>query len=296
VSLEHVDHATHLLETAVLPRLTSALVSVCLLAAAVRQDAPADRPQVIKLQRFRKALWTVRVTVNGASGDFLLDTGGGNTFVTDAFAAHLTCTFWGRTTGYNMFGQRGDGPHCDDVRLAAGEAQLTPVDVGKIDFGDRFAGDKAPDGLLSLDAFDGRAFTLDQVAGTLTIETPESLASRIEGMRELPLRLVRGTSARELDAFVGVRTPRGRAWLTLDSGAGGVSLIAREYAEAFGLDPKIKEQQLRFAITPEISVNSPVLVTDMIMDGNLGQPFLSKYLVTLDLRNGRLWVGPPSSR
>jgi len=275
-------------------KATSAILSACLLAAAIRPDASVDRPQIIKLERFRKALWTVRVTVNGVSGNFLLDTGGGNTLVTEPFAAHLTCTFWGRTTGYNMFGQRADGPHCDDVHLAAGTTQLTSVDVGKFDFGDRFAGDKAPDGLLSLDAFDGKAFTLDQVAGTLTIETPESLAHRVERMHELPLRLVRGTSARELDAFVGVRTPQGIAWLTLDSGAGGVSLIAREYAEAFRLDPSIKEQQLRFEITPDISVNSPVLVTDMIMDGNLGQPFMSQYVLTFDLRNSRLWVGKPS--
>jgi len=33
------------------------------------------------------------------------------------------------------------------------------------------------------------------------------------------------------------------------------------------------------------------MVTDMIMDGNLGQPFLSRYIVTLDLQNGRIWIG-----
>jgi hypothetical protein len=173
--------------------------------------------------------------------------------------------------------------------------QLTPVDVGTIDFGDRFPGDRAPDGLLSLDAFDGKAITLDQAAGTLTIETAASLARRIEGMRELPLRLVRGAAARGLDAFVGVTTPRGRAWLGLDSGAGGVSLIGREYAEAFGLDPAVKEQRLSFAIAPDIEIDSPVLVTDLIMDGNLGQPFLSRYVVTLDLAHGRLWLGGPSA-
>jgi hypothetical protein len=70
-----------------------------------------------------------------------------------------------------------------------------------------------------------------------------------------------------------------------------VSLIAPEYAEAFGLDPKAKEQRLRFEIAPGIEIDSPVLVTDMIMDGNLGQPFMSRYVLTFDLRNGRLWIG-----
>ena len=275
-------------------KLTSTLLGACLLAAAVPFHSPADGPQIIKLERFRKALWKVHITVNGKAGDFLLDTGGGSTLVTDTFSAGLRCTFWGRLTGYNMFGQRGDGPHCDDVQLAAGEVPLTPVDVGKIDFAGRFPGDKAPDGLLSLDAFDGKAITLDQDAATLTIETTASLAERIKGMHELPFRLVRGMAARGLDGYVGVRTPRGLTWLTLDSGAGGVSLIAREYAEAFGLDPAIKEQQLRFEIAPGIKVDSPALVADMIMDGNLGQPFMSQYVLTFDLRNSRLWIGKRS--
>jgi hypothetical protein len=283
--------------------LNATLLTLCLLVVGSplprtdegpRVPRPGEGPQVIKLERFRKALWKVHVTVNGVPGDFLLDTGGGNTLVTEPMTPRLGCTFWGRTTGYNMFGARGDGPHCDGVRVAAGQVQLTPVDVGTIDFGDRFPGDRAPDGLLSLDAFDGKAITLDQVAGTLTIETATSLARRIQGMRELPLRLARGAAARGLDAFVGVTTPRGRTWLGLDSGAGGVSLIAREYAEAFGLDPAVKEQRLRFAIAPGVEIDSPVLVTDLIMDGNLGQPFLSRYVVTLDLANGRLWIGRPS--
>jgi hypothetical protein len=249
-----------------------------------------SKPQLIKLERFRKALWTVRVTVNGKTGDFLFDTGGGQTLVTPSFAAGLDCTFSGRTTGYNMFGERIDTPHCDDVRLSAYQVPLTPVSIGKFDFGDRFAGDKTPDGLLSLDAFDGQVITLDQVAGTLTIETPTSLTEKTNSMQALPLRVGRECSARCLSVFVGAPTPQGMTWLVLDSGAGGVSLIAKEYAQAFGLDPNSKDQRLRFDLAPGVPVDSPVIVTDMIMDGNLGQPFMSRYIVTLDLAASRMWV------
>jgi hypothetical protein len=273
------------------PKLALGLLLTLLPTVAISSvESPADEPQVIQLQRFRKALWKVHVTVNGIPGDFLLDTGGGNTLVTEAFSSRLGCKYWGRTTGYNMFGRRNDGPHCDDVRLMAGDVPLTPVNVSKIDFGDQFSGDKSPDGLLSLDAFDGKAITLDQVAGTLTIETARSLTRRIRGMRELPFRMSRECSARCLSVFVGVPTQNGLTWLILDSGAGGVSLIAREYAEAFGLDPAAKEQRLRYDIAPGIEVDSPVLVSDLIMDGNLGQPFMSEYVLTFDLRNGRLWA------
>jgi hypothetical protein len=263
--------------------------AACLLLFAAVSFA-AGQPQVIKLERFRKALWKVHVTFQGKPGDFLLDTGGGMTLFSEGFAASTSCIFWGRVTGYNMFGTRGDGPRCENVQLRVGDIALTPVTAGKIDFGDRFAGDKAPDGLLSLDSFAGKAITLDQAAGTLTIETPESLARRVKTMKELPLRLARECSGICLDAFVGVPVSEGTAWLTLDSGAGGVSLIAKDFARFFGLDPAVKEQRLKFQIAEGVDVDSPVMVTDMILDGNLGQPFLSRYVVTLDLAASRMWV------
>lgn len=251
---------------------------------------PADKPQVIKLERFRKALWKVPVTINGKSGDFLLDTGGGVTLVTDRFVKGLDCKFWGRTTGYNMFGKRNDGPHCDNVQIMAGQVTLTPVNIGTIDFDDQFPGDKAPDGLLSLDAFDGKVITLDQKAGSLLIETPKSLARRIKVMKELPFRVSRECSARCLSVFLGVPTSEGMTWLVLDSGAGGVSLISKDYAKHFGLDPNGQDQHLKFNIAPGVSIDSPVMVADLIMDGNLGQPFLSQYVITMDLAQSRLWI------
>jgi predicted aspartyl protease len=263
------------------------VISPSLVYAASKAD---DQPQVIKLQRFRKALWKVHVTVKGKPGDFLLDTGGGVTLVTDAFAKGIDCKFWGRTTGYNMFGKKSEGPHCDNVSITAGDVALTPVNIGTIDFGDQFAGDKSPDGLLSLDAFDSKAFTFDQKAGVLTIETPKSLVKRTKSMKELPIRVSRECSARCLSVFLGVPTSEGMTWLILDSGAGGVSLISTDHAKLFGLDPKAKEQRLKFDAASGVPIDSPALVTDMIMDGNLGQPFMSQYVITLDLAHGRLWL------
>ena len=223
-------------------------------ASPTTEGFEVGTPQVIRLERFRQALWEARVTVNGKSGDFLFDTGGGITLLGKDFTPDLDCRFWGRTTGYNMFGERHDDPHCDGVQIRAGDVALTPVSVGRIDFGDRFPGSKAPDGLLSLDAFDGKAITLDQAAAALIVETPGSLAARTKTMQELPLRVSRECSARCLSAFMGVPTADGMTWLILDSGAGGVSLIAKDYARAFGLDPDSKEQRLRYEVAPGVSV------------------------------------------
>lgn len=264
-------------------------ISVLMMPPLCAVGKAIEKPQVIKLERFRKALWKVHVTVKNKPGDFLLDTGGGVTLLTDDFAKDMDCKFWGRITGYNMFGERSDNPHCDNVQIKAGDVALTPVNVGKIDFGTQFPGDKAPDGLLSLDAFDGKVITLDQKAATLTIETNRSLARRTKGMKQLPFRISRECSGRCLSVFVGVQTAEGMTWLILDSGAGGVSLIAKDYAKYFGLNPQGGEQRLKYEIAPGVSVDSPVVVTDMIMDGNLGQPFMSQYIITLDLIHGRAW-------
>ena len=101
-----------------------------------------EKPQVIKLDRFRKALWKVHVSVKGKPGDFLLDTGGGQTLLTEEFSKSVDCKFWGRTTGYNVFGKRSDSPHCDNVQITAGDVALTPVSIGKIDFGDQLRATK----------------------------------------------------------------------------------------------------------------------------------------------------------
>ena len=251
----------------------------------------ADGPQVIKLERFRKALWKIHVTVGGKAGDFLFDTGGGLTHLTEDFVGGIDCKFWGRNTGYNMFGKKGEGPHCDNVQITAGDVALTPVNVGKINFEGQFPGDKNPDGLLALDAFDGKVITLDQKAATLTIETEKSLKKRVQSMKEFPFRLARECSGRCLSAFLGVNTPNGMTWMNVDSAAGGVSLIAKEYAASVGLDPNKKEQQINYQLSPDVTISGPVFVTDLIMDGNLGQPFLSNYVITLDLLHGRMWIG-----
>lgn len=251
----------------------------------------AQEPQVIKLDRFRKALWKVNVTVMGKTGDFLFDTGGGITLLATEFSKEIDCTFGGRFTGYNMFGKKGGGPYCSDVQLSSRGVALTPVNVGRMSLDGYFPGDKAPDGLLSLDSFDGKVITIDQRAGTITLETEKSLKKRIKTMKEYPMRIARECSGRCLSAFLGVKTSGGMTWLNIDTGAGGVSIFSKEYAPLFGLGDAEKGQEVSYAIDENIRITGPAMVTEMIMDGNLGQPFLAKYVLTLDLKAGRLWLG-----
>jgi hypothetical protein len=254
-------------------------------------NSVAQSPQVIKLARFRKALWKVHVTVKGKEGDFLFDTGGGITLLAEEFSKGVDCKFWGRFTGYNMFGNKGGGPYCSDVQLTAGGVALTPVNIGRMSFEGMFPGDKAPDGLLSLDSFDGKVITIDQKAAAITIETERSLKKRVRAMKEFPMRLSRECSGRCLSAFLGVKTPDGMTLLNMDTGAGCVSLMSKEYAASFGLGQEERGQEINFSLGNNIKISGPVMVTEMIMDGNLGQPFLANYILTLDLKNGRTGLG-----
>ena len=49
------------------------ITSALLVSQVSAAGKPALKPQVIKLERFRKALWKVHVTVKGKPGDFLLE-------------------------------------------------------------------------------------------------------------------------------------------------------------------------------------------------------------------------------
>jgi hypothetical protein len=279
------------METYNMPR-SKILISflLCILAGTVGHSF-AQAQQTIKLERFRKALWKVNVTVKGKTGDFLFDTGGGITLLAEEFSNGIDCTFWGRFTGYNMFGKKGSGPYCSDVSLASRGVALTPVNVGRMSFDGMFPGDKAPDGLLSLDSFDGKVITIDQKAATITLETEKSLKKRIKAMKEFPMRIVRECTGRCLGVVLGVKTEKGMTWLNIDTGAGGVSIFSKEYAPLFGLGDAEKGQEVNFAIDENIKITGPAMVTEMIMDGNLGQPFLANYVLTLDLKAGRLWLG-----
>ena len=67
-------------------KLHFALMTVLLLTRFGIADARASSaPPVTKLQRFRKALWTVPLTVKGRAGAVLFDPGGGATTLREKF-------------------------------------------------------------------------------------------------------------------------------------------------------------------------------------------------------------------
>lgn len=266
--------------------LTALLASTMALTAG----AAWAQSQTLTLKPLRERLRTIEVTINGQTSDFLFDTGGGVTTITPAFAEKIGCKPWGRITGHRMFGDRLDMQRCDGVAIEVQGVRFEPTTLAVFDPTPLLAaGTTAPDGTLAMDVLRDHVVTLEVAANRLTLEDEASLARRIVGAVELPMRVSREVWG--LDPYVGVDTPQGRLWMLLDSGAGGVLLIARDNAAAFGLNPDAEgPQPLRFDLAPGVPVEGLAVTPEMMLLGNLGMPFMKDYVLTIDFPNQRLWV------
>lgn len=252
---------------------------------------------VYELEPYRKTL-ALRGEVDGHAGLFTFDTAGGVTLISPALAAKIGCKPWGRLSGHRMMGDRLDMPRCDGVALRLGEqAYRLPV-AGVFDITTLLPEGAAPvDGSIALDAFAGKAITIDFPAMRLIVESPDSLRERAAQATALPVSLSRELQGRALAASVGIPTRAGTAWMELDSGNGGTILVAKPYARLFGLDPEEKgPQKADFAVGAALRAQGDAFTPDMILDGNLGMPFLKDKVVTLDLAAGKLWVFEPKRK
>jgi hypothetical protein len=245
----------------------------------------------IELEQYRTRR-SVRVKVGSEVGTFLLDTAGGLSILTPQFAKRIGCEPWGRIVGFHMMGDRIESPQCNDVRFEIGGLSLSAPVAGVIDIMASLPKDAAPlDGLLALDAFAGRAVTLDVSDNVLVVETPTSLAERIRGLSPTVARVGREVMGAALSVFIGAPTAKGMVWFEIDSGNGGTILVSQAVAPLLGLDPEERRPQgARFRLTGGAPVEGQVLARDMTIDGNLGMPFLTKWRVTLDLAGSRVWL------
>lgn len=257
--------------------------------------AAAPPQAVYKLEPYRKTV-ALRAQIGDQKGLFTFDTAGGISLMSPAFAAKTGCKPWGRLSGHRMMGDRLDMPRCDDLRLRLGEDVYRLPVAGVLDIASLLAKDAAPvDGSIALDAFAGRAITIDFPGMRLIVESPDSLRERTALARSLPVSLSRELQGRALAASVGVPTRDGLAWMELDSGNGGTILVAKPYAAMFGLDPEEKGPQTAdFPVSGSLRAQGVAFAPDMILDGNLGMPFLKDKVITLDLAAGALWIAAPS--
>ena len=273
-----------------------AVVVVMTSTAAAQDTSAQDTPRVVTLGDFL-GLRTVQTTVAGQTSGFILDTGGGISVVSPALAEAAGCEPWGQITGFRLTGERLTMPRCDGLALNVDGVSLVSPSAGLFDLSPLLPPD-APriDGLIALDSLQAQPFTLELGAGRLTFETPASLARRIGGAVEVPIRFHRQAGGASLTVMARVMTPRGALWMQLDSGSDAPILLARTSAEPLGLDPEVARQPLRLSIagarTGVIEAEVDARVRDMIIDGNIGLPVMRDWIMTFDLKAEKLWITP----
>jgi len=259
------------------------------LALLVIASSLGAAPSTLKLEPYRKTV-ALRATVGGREGFFVFDTAGGISLLSPQFAERIGCKPWGRMTGFRMMGERLDSPRCDDVSVTIGDRHFTTT-MGVLDVMSLFPKDARPvDGLIALNVFAGKVITVDFPSRTFTID-----ANVGAGAIEVPARLTREAQGSALAVSVGVPTKQGKVWMELDSGNGGTILVNKPYAALFGLVEKDGPQAIAFDLANGLRIeSSDAFAPEMIIDGNIGMPFLKNVAVTMDLASGRVWIAVPA--
>jgi hypothetical protein len=269
-------------------RFLAALLAA--LPIAAHAAAPAA---VIQLEPYRSTVG-FHAEIGGRAGFFVFDTGAGITTLHPEFAAATGCRQRQRLVGYLMMGQRFETPYCEDQPMSIGAAWRGTLPTANVwDIMQAFDKDaKRIDGIVGLDIFAGRTLTIDFPARRLILESADSARERMQPAREVPLRISRELQGRTLSVSVGVPTPEGPVWMELDSGNGGTLLVSKPYAHLFGLKPDVAGfQQGTIPVAGNLVARSErTMAKDMIIDGNLGMPFLKNVVLTLDLAAGRAWM------
>lgn len=258
-------------------------------AASSARDA-----QVVPLAIHNVKQFTLEAEVAGKPRRFLFDTGEGITMISPALAKEIGCEPWGNVTAIRMTGDRLDLQRCDDVRFGIGSASFVAPSVIVYDLGEIAGKNEARlDGSIGLDIFAGRTITIDLAERRVIVETPASVKRRLVGAVEVPLRLVTGDSG-GLDVNLGVKTPRGLAWMELDTGNAGPTIFVSEWmAPLFGLDPTTRQPQDVTVRLASVDLQTRARVfPKMIMDGNIGMQLVRDRVITLDLKSGRAWLAP----
>jgi hypothetical protein len=251
-------------------------------------------PVTIPFIRGAGHLRTIKVRVGQDSADYLFDTGGGVTVISPQDSALLGCTPGGRAFGVRLTGEVLSGRTCANVTVGVGPLQVT-TDAGVMDLA-KLVGPGAPKvrGLVSLNAFEGRALTLDLAHERMIVETPTSLAARVRQMTPVPMRLATGEHGGQLTVYVGLRARNGAMlWFEWDSENNASTLVSPEALALLGGDSTSRMTDLPITLAPALDAVIPMMTKgNMIHDGVLSAGFMERATWTVDLAHGKLWVGP----
>jgi hypothetical protein len=190
-----------------------------------------------------------------------------------------------------MTGERVEFAQCDAAPLEVGGHVLVRSTVAVWDVMTVLPAEVPPlDGVLALDAFADRPFTLSLAARTLTLESTRSLERRIAGMTRLRSRIATGLSGGDLTVFI--RGALGEpGWFLLDSGNLDSTIVAHHMLPPRGgAASGVESAPLSLEGLPARDV--PVRVRDIVYDGVLAEGYLRQWTWTFRLATGDVWATP----
>lgn len=140
------------------------------LTAAAPAGAASSSFRTVGFEMLADGLVLVPVTVNGSGPhQFILDTGGATTIVSDALVRKLGLSATGNHRIDTMGGSRTAGvTHVDELRL--GSETFTAVDVLWMDLANVQAGDRRIQGVIGQDLLRTRSFLIDYESHRLTFD------------------------------------------------------------------------------------------------------------------------------
>ncbi|MCC9136780.1 retropepsin-like aspartic protease [Pontibacter silvestris] len=296
-------------------KLRTSLLTILLFLACLAVQAQ----QTIPFELAQSGHIMLKAQVNGVEGNFILDTGGGLTVITESFASKLNGLVKqdGGYTGFRATGERIDADlyTAREVTIGDHPSKETSLAIVDADFG-------PIDGLISLMSFRDQPFTIDFADKIVYLENTRSLAKRKKNGQVVPLQLEasRGV-ALDMFAYFVVNDKLTLQFL-LDSGAGaGVFRLNSRYATALGVDiadtTKVEKTYRRSEINADVQTviyrtamdklavkGQPAikienfkaqLVEGLIYDGIMSVNWLGKQ-ITINLAQREMIVGNKPAR
>jgi Aspartyl protease len=247
------------------------------------------------------------VSTGGAeAGQFVLDTGAGITVLSQKLVDKLGGKPAGEFTGFRLTGERINLHVFVIPELRIGSVTEKNVEVAGWDGLDQFH----LDGMISLDFFRNRPFTLDFKNSRFIFESPTTLARRKARATAIPVRFddLRGMS---LDLFAPFRIGSHEAECEVDTGSQGY-IVAIRYMALIDITPQspgvvaheyttiLGNKGTRYnaplpSITlddrPEIGIApAHALFEDIIYDCDVGIDFWKGRIVTFDIPRKQILV------
>jgi hypothetical protein len=259
--------------------------------AAPTIETKKPPPVTLKLSEWFAPLRSIQAEVGGQTYDFLFDTAGGLTVIDSELAEAIGCLPEGRVVGFRMTGESAAMSSCGITRIGLGPLSLE-AELFVKNFDRPFPpGTKPVRGVVSLHTLQRSAITLRMGAGQLVIETPESLAERVQHMVEVRTHQARQGGGVALDLFVEIAGPNRPLLFELDSGYWGPAPLPQHSQELLGVElPSEEPTVVPFAIEGLGAVEMEVLDEEIVYDGVLNAKAMEQLIITTDLANNRTWL------